>query len=175
MSLWGKIVAGLFILMGTQGFGMALSQEMKCFLYHLDEQKRMLFYIMREISFLHKPMQEIFLSLPERLQKPYDNFIEDVARRMDDETGKSLQEIWDEEIENLEKNRCYPKKTFLYLRKIKRCFHCEEDQMQKESFAMLSEEIEEEINRIKKGKEEKDRLIRTLSLLAGILCIVIFI
>ena len=40
---------------------------------------------------------------------------------------------------------------------------------------MLCEEIEEEMNKIKRGKEEKDRLIRTLSLLAGILCIVIFI
>lgn len=173
--MWGKIIAGLFILIGTQGFGLALSQEMKCFLYHLNEQKQMLFYMMREITFLHRPMQEIFLSMSERLQKPYDTFIGDVAQRMEDGSGKSLQEIWNEEIEKLEKNRCYPKKTFIYLKKMKRCFHCEEDEMQKESFAMLSEEIEEEISKIKKGKEEKDRLIRTLSLLAGILCIVIFI
>ena len=45
MSLWGKIIAGLLILIGTQGFGMALSQEMKCILYHINEQKQMLFYI----------------------------------------------------------------------------------------------------------------------------------
>lgn len=175
MPLWGKIVAGLFILIGTQGFGAALSQEIKCFLYHLNEQKQMLFYIIREISFLHKPMQEIFLSLSERLQKPYDVFLSAVAYRMDDGKGKSLSELWEEEVDKLEKNRCYPKKTFFYLRQMKRAFCCEEDEMQKESFSMLCEELEEEIHKIKKGKEEKDRLIRTLSLLAGILCIIIFI
>ncbi len=173
--MWGKMVAGLLILIGTQGFGMALSQEMKCFLYHLNEQKQMLFYMMREIAFLHRPMQEIFLSLSERLQKPYDTFMIKVAEKMEDGSGLGLQEIWDKEIDEMEKNKCYPKKTFLYLRQMKRCFHCEEDEMQKESFAMLCEEIEEEMNKIKRGKEEKDRLIRTLSLLAGILCIVIFI
>ena len=173
--MWGKIIAGLLILIGTQGFGMALSQEMKCFLYHLNEQKQMLFYMMREIDFLHRPMQEIFISLAERLQKPYDSFVRNVARKMEDGSGIGLQEIWDEEIDELKKNRCYDKKAFVYLRQMKRCFHCEEDEMQKEAFAMLSEELEEEMNKIKRGKEEKDRLIRTLSLLAGILCIVIFI
>ena len=173
--MWGKIVAGLFILLGTQGFGIALCQEMKCFLYHLNEQKQMLSYMMREITFLHRPMQEIFLSLSERLQKPYDTLLGNVAQKMDDGSGKSLQEIWDEEMAEIEKNKCYPKKTFHFLRQMKRCFCCEEDEMQKEAFSMLREELEEEMNKVKRGKEEKDRLIRTLSLLAGILCIVIFI
>ena len=100
--MWGKIIAGLLILIGTQGFGMALSQEMKCFLYHLNEQKQMLFYMMREIDFLHRPMQEIFISLAERLQKPYDSFVRNVARKMEDGSGIGLQEIWDEEIDELE-------------------------------------------------------------------------
>ncbi len=175
MSLWGKIIAGVFVLMGTQGFGLALSQEMKYTLYHMNEQKQMLFYIMKEIAFLHKPMQEIFHSLSERMEKPYDAFLKKVAERMENGSGKNLPEIWMEEIEILEKNKCYSKKTFQYLREMKRCFCCEEYEMQKDVFAMLCQELEEEMNRIKKYKEEKDRLIRTLSLLAGILCIVIFI
>ena len=101
------MVAGLLILIGTQGFGMALSQEMKCFLYHLNEQKQMLFYMMREIAFLHRPMQEIFLSLSERLQKPYDTFMIKVAEKMEDGSGLGLQEIWDKEIDEMEKNKCY--------------------------------------------------------------------
>lgn len=175
MHLWGKIIAGMFILIGTQGFGIALSQEMRCLLYHFNEQKQMLFYIVREISFLHRPMQEIFLSLSERLQKPYDSFLKKVAEKMEDGSGKSLSDIWEEELKKMNKSRCYPNRTFDYLHQMKRCFCCEEDEMQKESFVMLSHELEEEVDKIKKGKEEKDRLIRTLSLLAGILCIVIFI
>lgn len=173
--MWGKIVAGMLVLIGTLGFGMALSQEMKCILYHMNEQKQMLFYIEREIAFLHRPMQEIFLALSGRLQKPYDSFVKRVAEQMDNGNGKGLSDIWETEIEELYKNKSYPKKTFFYLSQMKRCFCCEEDEMQKEAFAMLSFELEEEMDKMRKGKEEKDRLIRTLSLLAGVLCIVIFI
>lgn len=175
MSLWGKIIAGMLVLIGTQGFGMALSQEMKCLLYHMNEQKQMLFYIEREIAFLHRPMQEIFLSLSERLQKPYDSFLKKVAEQMDDGRGRALSDIWIAEIEELYKNKCYPSKTFFYLSQMKRCFCCEEDEMQKEAFVMLGHELEEEMDKMRKGKEEKDRLIRTLSFLAGVLCIVIFL
>lgn len=173
--MWGKIIAGTLVLIGTQGFGLALRQEMKCVLYHMNEQKQMLSYAMREITFLHKPMQEIFLSLAERLQKPYNVFLMNVAKKMEDGSGKSLQRIWDEELETIEKSRCYPKEITKYLRNMKRCFCCEEDEMQKEVFAMLCEELEEERKKLQKSKDEKDRLIKTLSVLAGILCIVIFV
>ena len=53
-------------------------------------------------------------------------------------------------------------------------FQCEEDEMQKESYDMLYQELVEEIEYIKKYKKEEDKLIKTLSLLAGMLCIVIF-
>ncbi len=173
--MWGKIIAGILVLIGTQGFGIALSQEMKSSLYHMNEQKRMLLYMEREISFLHRPMQEIFLTLSERMQKPYDTFLKTVGEKMDDGRGRSLVAIWEEETKKLYKNRCYPKEVFTYLIRMKRCFYCEEDEMQRETFAMLRQELEEELDKVRRGKEEKDRLIRTLSLLAGILCIVIFV
>lgn len=173
--MWEKIIAGVLVLMGAQGYGVALSHEMKCYLYHMNEQKQMLFYIRKEISFLHKPMQEIFFSVAERMQKPYDSFLQRVAERMEDGSGKSLPDIWAEEIEGLYKNECYPKKAFFYMTHMKRCFRCEDDNMQKESFHMLSHELEEEMDKLKKSKNEKERLIRTLSLLAGILCIIIFV
>ena len=174
MSLWGKFIAGILVVIGTQGFGVALSQEMRCKLYHLNEQKRMLFYAMREIAFLHKPMQEIFLSLSERLQKPYDIFLKNVADKMEDGSGRNLSVIWQEEVLEVDKHACYPKNTFYYLEKMQNYFQCEEDEMQKESFDMLYQELVEEIEYIKKYKKEKDKLIKTLSLLAGMLCIVIF-
>lgn len=175
MSLWGELVAGMLVLIGAQGFGTALSQEMKCILYHMNEQKQMLFYIEREIAFIHRPMQEIFLSLSERLQKPYDSFLKRVAEKMEDGSGRGLSSIWKEEIDELYRHGGYPKKTFFYLSQMTRCFCCEEDEMQKEVFAMLSHEVGEELKKMRREKAEKDRLIRTLSLLAGILCIVIFI
>ena len=174
-ALWGEFIAGIFVLTGAIGFGMALTQESKCILYHMKEQKQMLFYIEREIMFLHRPMQEIFWNIAERLQKPYDTFLLHVAEKMEDGSGRNLITVWEAEIEELYKKKGYPKTTFFYLRQMTRCFCCEEDVMQKEAFSIVSHELEEELERMKKDKKEKDRLIRTLSVLAGILCIVIFL
>ena len=173
--MWGEFVAGLLVLTGALGFGLALSQEMKCVLYHMNEQKHMLLYMEREIVFLHRPMQEIFFDIAERLQKPYDSFLLQVAEKMEDGSGRSLVSVWESEIEKMHKKRSYPKAPFFYLRQMTRCFCCEEDVMQKEVFSIVSHELEEELEKLRKDKKEKDRLIRTLSFLAGILCIVIFL
>lgn len=47
--------------------------------------------------------------------------------------------------------------------------------MQMESLKLLETELAEEIDSRSEEKEEKSRLIRTLSLLAGIFCIILFI
>lgn len=172
--MWGEFIAGILVLIGALGFGMALTQESKCKMYHMNEQKHMLFYIERDIMFLHRPMQEIFLNLAERLQKPYDIFLMRVAEKMEDGSGRNLVTVWEREIEELYKEGGYPKSTFFYLNQMTRCFYCEEDVMQKEAFSMVSKELEEELEKMRRDKKEKDKLIRTLSFLAGILCIVIF-
>ena len=47
--------------------------------------------------------------------------------------------------------------------------------MQIASLTLISKELEEEIEDIKSRKEERSRLIQTLSLLAGVFCIVLFL
>lgn len=173
--MWEKAVAATLVLTGAQGFGFALCQEMQCRLYHDKEQKQMLLYITGEITFLHRPMQEIFFCISNRLQEPYRTFTRTVAERMEEERGKGLHSIWEEEVNHMQHTRSYPEKAMLHLHKIGACFGCEEDELQIATITLMQKELEEEIESIKQGKEEKSRLIQTLSLLAGVFCIVLFL
>ena len=173
--MWEKAIAGMCVMTGAFGFGWSLCREMSDMLFHLKEQKRLLLFIVREISFMHRPMQEIFSAVGERMKDPYQEFLMAVSEGMEQRTGKSLQEIWHDNVELLQKNGSCPKEAARILLRLGECFGCEEDKMQIDALKLLEAELSDEIDSRSKEKEEKSRLIRTLSVLAGIFCIVLFI
>lgn len=173
--MWEKAIAGLLVITGSFGFGRALCNDMNCILFHLKEQKRIILYIVNEISFLHKPMQEIFESIEERLNEPYKSFINNIINEMKKGTGISLENIWDTEIRKIKATKVYPQKAIESLFKFKNCFGGEKNQMQIERFNLLELELDDEIKRYVKEKEDKSKLIQTLSVLTGIFCVVLFI
>lgn len=173
--MWEKAFAGILVVLGTQGFGYALCQNMKCRLYHNNQQKELLLYMIREISFLHRPIAEILEAASEQLDMPYSKFTQTVARRMEDGKGDGLGTIWQEETEKLKDSRCYPKTSMQNLSNIGKSVGCEEDEMQVEALNVMRMELEEEIKRTRCESEEKGKLIRPLSLIAGIFCVVLFL
>lgn len=173
--MWGRIVAGALIIVGAEGIGMAYCQEMKCKLHHQTKQKHMLLYIEREIDFLHRPMLEIFENISERLGNPYGDFLMEVVDKMKKNRGKTLYNAWNESIEWLVENKKLKKDYFEYLYKIGNCFGCEEDELQISMLKLVNSDLEEEIEALKGNMGEREKLIKTLSLLAGVFCVVMFI
>lgn len=173
--MWEKTFAGVCVMVGASGFGWFICQEMNKVLFHFKEQKHMLLYMIREISFMHRPMQEIFANVSGRLKEPYQSFLLEVAACMEERDGKNLQDIWRDKAEILQKNGACPKESARMLLRVGECFGCEEDKMQTDALKLLEAELTELINTKSKEREEKGRLIQTLSVLAGIFCIVLFI
>ena len=173
--MWGKTFAGMCVMLGASGFGWSVCQEMKHMLFHLEEQKRMLLYIEREISFMHRPMQENFVSVSSRLREPYRTFVLEVAACMEERDGRALRDIWHDRAELLKKTGEYPAEAVRMLHRMEESLGCEEDKMQIEALRLLETELSELISLRTKEKEEKSRLIQTLSVLAGLFCIVLFI
>ncbi len=173
--MWQKTIAGMLVIIGTFGFGRALCNDINCVLYHLKEQRRMLTYIINEISFMHKPMQEIFEIINEKLNEPYKTFIKNILKEMDNRNGIKLEDIWKKEVKNIKNTNAYPQKAVSNLLAFKSCFGEQKDKMQIEAFRMFEAELCEEINRLSKEKAEKCKLIQTLSILTGVFCVILFI
>ena len=173
--MWYQAIAGCLVMAGAYGFGMALCQDMKCLLYHLEEQKRMLLYFERETDFLHRPIQESFDTISDRLLTPYHEFAKEVATRMKQSDGKCFRDIWEQQVGELQKQEQYPKKALVYLRRIGDGIGSEEDMLQVELCALLRKELEEELLQIKQEKVQKSRVIHTMSIATGILCVVMFL
>jgi hypothetical protein len=55
------------------------------------------------------------------------------------------------------------------------CFGCEGGEIQVDTLELLEKEIECEISQLTEKKTQNSRLIRVLSTLAGVLCIILFL
>lgn len=173
--MWEKAVAATLVIIGTQGFGWALCQEMQSKLYHEKEEKQMLLYMQNEIEFLRRPLHEIFDEIKDKVKEPYSAFLGNVSKRMKQEDGKSLNFLWSEEICKLEKEKSYPKEAILFLKRIGENLGAVQDTFQSSALKLLQLELEEDINKNKQIKDEKTKLIQSLSLITGVFCVIVFI
>lgn len=157
---------------GALGFGWSLCSEISNQIWHLKQQKQILLYISGEIIYLHRPMEEIFDMISTKAESPYDQFLKEVSQRMKERNGKSLISIWNESIQStvglIQTGRDY-------LIKMGDCFAYEGEQLQVQALGLFETELDSEIDRLTQKKNENSRLIKALSTLTGILCIILFL
>ena len=173
--MWQKLVACACVMTGAVGFGCALCGEMSCEIRHLKLQKQIVSYMKGEITYLHRPMEEVLDIISERMESPYDAFLETISLRMKERSGVGLMRLWQEEVDALKTKSDISDRALVYLKKIGGCFGCEGDRLQAETLGLFERELDLEIDKRVQKKEENDRLIRALSTLAGILGIVFFL
>ena len=162
--MWQKLVAGTCVMTGAVGFGLALCGELSSEISHLKKQKELLLYVIGEITYLHRPASEILHMAAERMGEPYAAFLSSTSAQLEERTGRTLAELWNENIACL-KESDIPKEALRYMVRMGACFGCEGDKMQ----------IDERISVLSAKRSENSRLISALSALTGVLCIVLFL
>ena len=170
--MWQKFIAGACVMTGALGFGWSLCNEMSSQIWHLKQQKQILLYIVGEITYLHRPMEEIFDMISAKAAPPYDQFLREVSQEMKERNGKSLIAVWNEAVES---GRDFIQIGKDYLIKMGTCFEYEGEQLQVEALGLFGTELDSEIDRLTEKKNENSRLIKVLSTLTGILCIILFL
>lgn len=171
--MWQRIAAGALVMTGAVGFGTALCGEISGELAQMKKIRELLIYITGEIEYLKRPMSEILKLAAERIGAPYDEFLDAVCAGLDERSGKPLGELWQDGLVRLRES--LPREALSYMEKMGHCFGLEGDKMQIESFKLFGRELDDKITLLSEKKSENCRLIRALSALAGILCIVLFL
>lgn len=168
-----RFIAGCLIIIGSQGLGIAYNRNLKCSIYHLEQQKRMLFYAIGEIGHLKRPVLELLLGMKRIVKEPYQSFLEHVTEGM--EQNGSLACIWQEELDKRIKSNCYPKDAMLYLSRFPEFFIYDGSQTQLEALKLFLKELEEKLEALKLEKQKQGRVMYILSSLMGIFLIILFL
>lgn len=173
--MWQKLIAGAFVMTGALGFGWSLCREMSCEVQELKAQKQILLYLIGEISYLHRPVEEILDIVSEKVGVPYAAFLEDVSRKLRERSGRGLERLWQEGVNGMRGRAELSETSLCYLEKLGRCLGCEGDMLQVEALRLFESELDAGIEKALAKKEENSRLVKALSTLVGILCIVLFL
>lgn len=173
--MWQKFIAGACVMTGALGFGWSLCGEMNSDIWHLKQQKQILLNISGDITYLHRPMEEIFDMIAARAEQPYALFLGECAQRMKERSGDSLSDIWNEAVCARRGGTEFTRIGIEYLGKMGNCLEYEGEQLQVEALRLFEVEIDSEIDRLTVKKNENSRLIKALSTLTGILCIILFL
>ncbi len=160
---------------GALGFGWSLCGEMNCEIRQLKAQKQILLYMIGEISYLHRPVEEIIDLLADKMEAPYDAFLVNLSKKIQQRSGKGIIQLWQEELYSMEETTTLSKIAQMYLKKMGDCLGCEGDRLQIEALRLFESELDDAIHKATIKKEENSRLIKALSTLTGILCIVLFL
>ena len=160
--MWQKLIAGACVMTGALGFGWSLCGEMNHDIALLKQQKQILLYMIGEITYLHRPMEEIFDLIAPKAEPPYHLFLEEIAQRMRERDGKSLVQLWNEAVYDRQDKTELSQTAKTYLLKMGTCFEYEGEQLQAEALGLFVTELD-------------SRLIKALSTLTGILCIILFL
>lgn len=171
--MWWKTIACSFVIISTQILGISYGKDLKCTLYHLSQQKKMLLYMMGEIQYLHRPMIEILAGMKNIVEEPYVSFIHSVIEEMEHE--KSLKDSWLLQAKGLEDSHCYPECAIKYLYDYPGLFVYNASRTQLEALQLFLKGIEEKIEEIKEQKKSHARIFYLLSSLLGVFIIILFI
>lgn len=172
--MWGNIAAQLLILSGSIGGGYALCREIEDELYHYREQKRMLLYMQKEIGFVKRSLDEIFDSVSDMVGEPYNILLREVSGGISSRSGERITEIWKRSARRLSKRYRCGKRAYMSLCKISECFGYNGADLQISALKLTELELNEKIEDILRQKDEKERLIRTLSVICGVFIIILF-
>lgn len=171
--MWKYIVTGLMIITGAYGFGYALCADFRNELEQLKIQRRILFNIESEIVYLHRTLDEIFDIVSEKTIYPYNKFLLKNAIALRERNGNGVSQIWNNNICMVE--NILNKKSITYLTKIGKILGNEDIKAQVGEIKMLEKEIDDEIECLEKQLSQKEKIIKTLSLLSGIFILIVFI
>ena len=131
--MWQKFVAGACVMTGALGFGWSLCGEMNSDIRHLKQQKQILLNISGEITYLHRPMEEIFDIIADKAEMPYDLFLRNVSQGMKARDGKSLVSIWNAAVRDRKNGADLSQIAITYLEKMGNCFEYEGERLQVKS------------------------------------------
>lgn len=89
-----KIAGAILLIAGTTGIGISMRFEMKQRLYHIKYMHHIFTLLASEIGYAKATMEEACRNLYEKMESPYQRFLEQIYREMESGSGISFSVLW---------------------------------------------------------------------------------
>lgn len=169
-------IAGILLLMtGCTGLGINKVIEEKRRIHGLREIRRMVIRIQNEMIYGKRTLPEICLLFADCMEEPFKGAFLNIFNRLEENDGCVLENIWKEKL-----GRCMSdmplkedEKEVLLMLPVHPATL--DETMQAVNIGQSLDLIEERIRKAEAGYENKSRVIMSISVMAGIFLVILFL
>ena len=170
-----KIVGCILVIVSTSGMGLFFSNQFKTRIENLRELRKIIILLRGDIRYAKTPLPEAINTIGRRHEGEFKVFLEKVSERLQELSGHTFAQVWEERIElDLEKTSLTKKDKLNMIQFGENLGYLDKD-MQINTLDLYITQLETEITELAENLKEKTYLYNTLGVMAGVfISIVLF-
>lgn len=170
-----KILGAVCLLLGAAGFAWSICTEQKRKLLFLKNMKEMYLLLQSEIGYTALPLPEVFRIVGEKMQPPFGEKLLTVSSHMTLERGEDFSDIWNHVMSQCLREISLTDSQEELLLKFPQCLGMNEKLGQANALERYIEELNRSILQMEEGKKNKNKVIMSLGIAAGLFMVIILL
>lgn len=163
-----KLIGSLILISATTLYGIRMAKDMEVRYGQLRELQRLLYFLKSEITYSRAYLGEAFLHIAEQAKEPYEGWMRQLSRQMNEREGVGFEAIWktaihvhlkDLKLEEREKGR---------LLELGNCLCGGDLAVQIKSIELCEEQLSYTMEEIREGMGTKKKLCHCLGVMSGV-------
>ena len=170
-----KVLGSIFLLTSAAAIGYLKADELKERVRCLNALKRMMILLQGELRFHRATLSEAFENVAERAEKPFDVFLEELAKELESRQYGSFLPIWNEMSDELLTREGFQKGDKNLMEQLGNSLGYLDLTMQTENLNLSICQVDEAIENAKTKKKKKGKLYQTMGVTVGALLTLLMI
>lgn len=175
--MWMKCLGTMLVLISAPGLGFWMAGRWQERLRQMEQLRQMIYFLKGEIVYSHAPLAEALERVGKRGGGSAGAFFEAVSRRILDQKGESLPEIWNSELKAMEQDKdlALLGEDLAQLQSLGRHLGYLDVDMQERMLLLSLEQMDLTISYLREHKREKCRLYASMGVMGGIFLVIVML
>lgn len=173
LMVWIKTAGILLTAAGAAGTGISMGLRYRDHLRLLEDLRKMITLLKGEILYDNAPLEEAFAHAGERSSCVLSGMFTDMSKRIAERNGESFYEMWQEEVDRLDKEVPLSNEDRRQLKGLGQNLGYLDHAMQERTILLYLEQLDGEITYLREHLQEKNRLYTSLGIAAGLFLIIV--
>jgi stage III sporulation protein AB len=170
-----KILGIVIMVCSSIGIGRSYSRGLTKNVEQLKKMKKMIYILKSEIKYSKAPLPEAFENLSERVEEPLRSFLSSVSAKLNQLSGRTFREIWEEEVEDKLQDSYLTKEDKEQLKRMGESMGYLDSEMQDNTLELYLEQLEISIEESRQTAAVKSKVYNCLGVTIGLFLAIILI
>lgn len=168
VSMVMKITGGILIIAGASGYGIWMAMQYGERLKLLEQLRQMIFLLKGQILYANAPLDEAFDAIGRKMEGALPVLFTEVSERIRMQEGEPFFQIWKESVSAFDREIPLSRKDRQLLSEMGEHLGFLDRDMQERNLLLYLEQLDLEIQNLRKHKEERSRLYTSLGVMGGL-------